>query len=367
MMRFTGLGWISPIMFILVLVGGGLAGVALAPYGVPVGASVAIAMVVGGTAFGSIARALNSTRTADGRTWHDTHTYFGAPIHKGVGMYWLSAMIAVSIVAGNHTAAWVGWVVFGAALVGALIAYSSYRSRRGLSGVTDRKELAQRRDWFYKDTEMLLPRRWKKVYGGRVVNEIRPFGIVAGELDSIPFTAFDAETGAPEDRQRQTTWVVHLPVAYPRLVMRGGTPQTAEKTRRGEKPEFSETFDTLFGETGTEPPAPQPDAASRAAREAPGGRPRPDADDDFGQAVLTPRVREATVHHGLLDWEIADRDLIFRSTSSETSLPADEVARVAERLVELARLFPADLAERYGTEPTTDIPFEANRTASATG
>jgi hypothetical protein len=74
------------------------------------------------------------------------------------------------------------------------------------------------------------------------------------------------------------------------------------------------------------------------------------------QALFTPEVREATVANGLVGWRIEGRDLVFVAPERPTPSSPAEIVAVVERLVALARLFPAEAARLYGTPPVTDIP-----------
>jgi hypothetical protein len=111
-MRWTGVGWLAPVLFVLACFGGGPLVDALTPDGFPVLGSVAIAMLLGAVVHWALARALNSTSTPPGRVWHDTHTYFGAPLQQAVGLYLLVALVAGSVAVGEHRSPAVGWATF---------------------------------------------------------------------------------------------------------------------------------------------------------------------------------------------------------------------------------------------------------------
>lgn len=368
-LRWTGHGWLVPVLFVLTLF---LAGV-IDPAGGP---GAAVVTLLGGTLHWWVGRSFNSEGTPHGRVWHNAHTFFGAPFQRGVVLYILAALVMVAVYVGQRSSPAFGWAVFAGAPIGVLIGYLLYRSRRRLRSVSDRKELAVRHGWRYKNTDPLLPRRWKDIYGRREADAMAPFGIIGGELGGLPFTAFDSEisheatASSPKRRCRRTTWAVHLPMAYPRLVMRGVSREWLDKQRQRASSSDAgisqrDVFDMFFGQSqGPQPSSQQPPAFDSHLWEGLFGEPMqggeelfPEtANSDFGQALLTPPIRRVTVTHGLFGWQIAGRDLLFRSAEKEDSLTADEVVRVAGHLVELARLFPAELAEQYGTTPTTDIP-----------
>jgi hypothetical protein len=165
-----------------------------------------------------IGRALNSTVTPQGRVWHDSHTYFGAPIQKGVGVNIAFALIAVSIAAGAATSPIVGWAVLVGTPIVAWLVWASRADGARLRTIEDRKPLAAERGWRYKNSDARLATRWKARERGGLPYTAHPFGIVAGELNGLPFTAFDTEA---TDWGRYTTWAVHLPLAYPKIVVRG--------------------------------------------------------------------------------------------------------------------------------------------------
>jgi hypothetical protein len=386
-MRWTGLGCLMPALAIAIIFAGVGAGVALTggddvQSAILVGAGV---MVLLAPLHWLLGLALNSERTPSGRRWHDRHTYFDQPVQYGFGPQLVLALILGSIALGQLTSPlygwllfggvpavalagyglldkerrlgpvsnWVvgyalvalvigaiavgrtagtlyGWLLFGGALLVALAVYVRGGSRRQLRSVADRKEFAAGRGWLYQDQGGDLALRWQDLYGKKAAYTIGPFGVLAGEAEGLPFTVFDSEPGGAETRR--TYWAVHLPVAYPRVQVH---------MARWSRP------DELFSAFASGvPPAPATPDDLRAET----------ADAAFGQALLTPQVRSATVAWGLVGWRIEGRDLILERQRAKPHT-ADEVAQVAARLAGLARQLPADLAGRFGAPPGTDVPL----------
>jgi hypothetical protein len=141
-----------------------------------------------------------------------------------------------------------------------------------------------------KKTDPALPRRWKALYGQGIYQMV-PFGVLGGELDGFPFTVFDSA------KPPTTTWVVHLPVAYPRLAVGKPSwdtgdivaPVTSGASARDVEGVIAQRRAGLTGDDL------QPDTA----------------DDGFGRALLTPHVRHLTLAHQLVGWQIEHRDLIL--------------------------------------------------------
>jgi len=348
--RFTGAGCLSP----LIAVGCVFAGLAVAgtlfPDDFPspaAGVVIAAVLLVTAPIHWWVGRALNSTVTPQGRVWHDRHTYFGLPIQKGVGVNVAFALIAVSIAAGAATSPIVGWVILVGTPVVAVVVRASRADGARLRTVEDRKPLAVERGWRYKNSDARLATRWKARERGRVPYTAHPFGIVAGQLNSLPFTAFDTE---PADWGRYTTWAVHLPVAYPRIVVRGPAAPPS--------PGFAATMDAFFGSTGGPggPQSPRPADLLAAMAQVP----EVDGDDaGFAAALATPDIRRATQDWGLQGWLLDGRDLILSRRYHPAPCPAGELVAIAERLTALAHRFPPGVAERYGATPTTDVPLAA--------
>src|SRR4029450_11711086 len=127
--RFTGAGCLAPLIAIgCVFLGAAVAG-NLFPDAFPspaAGVVIAAVLLVTAPVHWWIGRALNSTVTPQGRVWHDSHTYFGAPIQKGAGVNTPSPLTAVSTPAGGATSPIVGWAI----LVGTpIVAWLVWASR----------------------------------------------------------------------------------------------------------------------------------------------------------------------------------------------------------------------------------------------
>jgi len=384
-MRWTGLGCLMPFLVVAMVFGGVAAGWALTG-----GDDVRVAILAGAGLMVLLSPlhwlfglAVNSERTPSGRRWHDGHTYFDQPVQYGfapqlvlalilgsialgqlssplygwllfggvpavalvayglldkerrlgpvsnlVVGYALVALVIGAIAVGRTVGTLYGWLMFGGALLVALMVYIRIGSRRRLRSVADRKEFAARHGWLYKDDGGDLTLRWRDLYGNKKAFTMGSFGVLAGEVEGLPFTAFDSEPGGPETRR--TYWAVHLPVAYPRVQV---------LSARGSRP------DDLFSAFANGVPAATPDDLRAET-----------ADAAFGQALLTPQVRSATMAFGLVGWRIEGRDLILERWSAKPHT-ADEVAQVAARLAGLARQFPIDLVGRFGAEPSTDVPL----------
>ena len=345
MVSFTGAGWLSWMLIgmsvivctVLLMIAAEqqtYAGVLLA-LGIQLGAS---------PVHWYLGRALNSRRTPQGREWHNTHMFSAAPMQYGAAVHVGLALLVVAVVVGVRTSSViVGVIAFFGTPIAVLVASGFYDRWRRMRGVADRKRLARTRGWQYKNFSLFLVDRWMDLFGKKSLSAIRPFGIVAGQLDGVPFTVFDSQAWMPVPpgivERRHTTWVVHLPVAYPRVVVWNMSPEAAAQFRAGWSIFDIRRYAVLAGWAND-------------------GELVVDArNTDFAHALWTPEIREATLAHRLFDWRIEGRDLIW-SEARETPPTADELVRVAEHLVELARVFPPELAERYGTEPTTDLPLQ---------
>ncbi|HEY9524490.1 MAG TPA: hypothetical protein VIR33_14715, partial [Thermopolyspora sp.] len=176
--------------------------------------------------------ALNSERTPSGRRWHDRHTYFNQPVQYGLGPqlvfalilgsvalgrltsplygwllfggvpavalagygfldkerrlgpvsnwvvgYALVALVIGSIALGRLTSPLYGWLLFGGAVLVALVVYVRIGSRRQLRSVTDRREFAAERGWLYKDKGGDLALRWRDLFGKQAYT-MGPFGVL---------------------------------------------------------------------------------------------------------------------------------------------------------------------------------------------
>lgn len=129
-MRWTGLGWLAPVLFVLTLCGGSTIVGSAAPDGFPVPGSVALATLLGGAAHWLVGRSLNSTVTPQGRVWHDRHTYFEAPFQRAAGLYLLVALVATAVAVGQLSSPAVGWAVFLGLPVAGLIVWRRRRRYR---------------------------------------------------------------------------------------------------------------------------------------------------------------------------------------------------------------------------------------------
>jgi hypothetical protein len=226
-------------------------------------------------------------------------------------------------------------------LVVLVVVAARRRGRRVVAGIADREPMARARGWRYREKDAALATRWKEVLGRRVHLSVA-YGIVSGEHHGMPFTVFDTEV-AGSDRL-ETIYVVHLPVSYPSVavVTRMVLPQAEELSSR------------FFGGASAADIA----AAMKDMPRDVGSEVRLlSGDPIFGKELLSPGLRRATLRHGLPWWWIQGRDLVFRSGGQERSATAEEMLQMVARVVDVARSFPPGLAARFGTPPTTDIPF----------
>ncbi|HEU4426726.1 MAG TPA: hypothetical protein VFR67_29685 [Pilimelia sp.] len=351
--RWTGAGWLSPVFIIASFligafvgnsVGAGFEGKATTSALVVSGVVAALAPV-----HWWIGRALNSRKEPDGRYWHDEHTFLGVPVQRVAFGQVVLALALGSFAVGRATSAWVGWAMFVAVLIAVPVARGRSRWRRRMRDVADRVRLAQARGWRYRARYASLAMRWKAGYG-RKVYAMSPFGVIGGELNGLPFTAFDTEVpGSPQELR--TILAVHLPVSYPRfrvavaeLPKRGEfDPKSLDELMRGvPTADHREHLGMMFG--------------ARLSVRPEDLRPQSD-NTAFGTELLSPAVRELTVRHNLGGWHIEGRDLLLWLPGRESPTPATELLHHVERLVELAHGFPVGLEQRYGTPPTTDVPL----------
>jgi hypothetical protein len=351
--RWTGVGWLSPILIIASLVTGALVGSAAS--GGHEGTARSVSLFIGLAVVLALApvhwlvgRMVNSEPGPNGRVWFDQHTFANAPMQNiAFGQAWV-AVALMSLGVGHVTSAWAGWAMFGGAVVGALLLRHRGRLRRQTRSVADREQAARANGWRYRNRDTGLALRWKETFGRRIYTMV-PFGILSGEHDGMPFTVFGTEV-AMRPNEVQTICVVHLPVSYPTVRVDIGPssapPPTPEQFARAFDQQPGQGFDQNFVDA----------MAARLRINPEDVRPTP-ADDAFGQALLTPAVRELTARHRLFRWRIQGRDLIYEGPEEDTSPAVAEVLKLVAAMVELAHGFPPGLAERYGTSPTTDIPL----------
>ncbi|HLZ81733.1 MAG TPA: hypothetical protein VKP04_08885 [Ktedonobacteraceae bacterium] len=352
-LRWTGLGWLTPLLVLGSFFGGIYGGILLTGK-----SNILAALFVGMGLMALLSPlhwllglALNSEMKLSGRVWHNRHTSFGNPIQYGFVTQLLIALTVESFMLGNLTSPLYGWLLFGGSLVLGLIFAIKMDWQRLLSSVTDRKVFAAERGWVYKAKYSQLGKRWENLFGKKETIMMNPFGVLAGEVEGLPFTAFDSQPGKP--KTRRTYWAIHLPVAYPRI-------QVVETLAGEDLKNLNAAFEAFFAPGGPradpqvgkilhdfskKKPPPTPDNLGAQTRNT-----------AFGQALLTLPVRSATVEFGLVGWRIEGRDLIFERKCSRP-FTANEVVQTAVHLAKLARTFPADLADRFGTPPSTDIPL----------
>jgi hypothetical protein len=163
-----------------------------------------------------VGAALNSEQTPHGRVWQDRHTIYGVPMQRAAGVRVAFALVAVAIVVGAATTPILGWAVVVLVPIAGFVTVGLRAERRRMRARADRKALAAR-GWRYEDGDGALATRWRSRGRRNVPYAARPFGIVAGTSNSLPFAAVDTESGGV----RYTNWAVHMPVAFPRLVVWG--------------------------------------------------------------------------------------------------------------------------------------------------
>lgn len=343
-LRWTGLGLLSLVLLVATSVAAGAAAGAVGSDGDAAGGLAIVAVLLAGAVVNwGLGWQLNRRPTADGRVPVGLHTIMDTPMENASVVFVVFAAIFFASVVGRVTSPVLGWVVFVGVLLGVWIFVGGAPERRSRRKVADREEFAHQRRWRYAARDAGLFARWKDVMGWRATTQ-RAFGVVSGELDGIPFTVFDAMIGLDGRLVEwpRTTWAVHLPVAFPRLVV-------ARRFTSG----VGEVAHRLLSDMAGEPVADDPSFVRpedvRAECEQPG----------FADALLTPEVRSATSAWGLAGWELAGRDLVFTSLENGETTPPAEIDAVLGRLVALARLFPPELAQRYGTPPSTEVPVIA--------
>jgi hypothetical protein len=338
-LRWTGLGWTSPLLLVVTLFAAGGAAAAMRSNGDAAGGLAIVAVLVAGAAVNwALGTRLNRRQTADGwvKTFH--HTCMDTPMENTSLGFLVLALIILALVIGRSTSPVLGWVAFAGVLVGAWLLASGRRKQRFLRQVADREEYAGQRGWRYTPQARSIGDRWKDVLGWRAAS-IGGFGVLSGELSGLPFTVFDTMTGLDlrtSDVPR-TIWVVHLPVALPRLVVKRPYTAVGELAR--------ELFADALGESFSERAPLRPEDV-QADCDVPG----------FAEALLTPEVRSATAASELAGWEIAGRDLVFASLENEVATPPTEIDDVLHRLVALAHTFSPEMVAHYSVPPTTDVP-----------
>jgi hypothetical protein len=354
---YTGMGWITGVLTVFGTLAGLAAGVAVAEgdlldLGQRDVSTVALVMAAGfvliGLLNGVIGRPLNSEVVDGRRVWTDQHTYNGIPMQYMGRVFYTLAAVAVIVTVWAETNAWVG-VLSGVALVVALIVRKSRtEGAQRAKGLEGRPELAAERGWRYVAEDLGLAKRMVAAHGKAARHNL-PFGIVAGEIDGVPFTAFDTRFGFPTGHGnitepcRRTTWLVHLPVELPAAWVIAGAPAGEQRVAL--------TLPTVPGTTFW------------LDVELPFTRDRlgvVDCEDEaFAAALLTERVAAVTELYQFDTWQLAGRDLV-RSVDRDDEdgpLPPAELAATADRLVALAKAVTADHAERFGTPPQAGIPY----------
>ena len=353
-MTWTGVGCVTPLLLVLTV---NLAVLGALTVGEGVGARLTFAAVflAGAALHRAFAWAVNSKATPEGRVWTDRHTYGGVPVEKFTPVWVLVGLAALATVVAALTTTLVGWLAFGALVVGALLAWTSRREGKVLAGLRDRRELARRRGWHYQDRAPGLPARWKDVIGWRHAT-ITPLGVLAGEVDGLPFTVFDSLVGPDgvEGQAPRTTWVVHLPVALPRVDVGPGRDEVLRAFG------VAGSVDRFFEEGAL---LTEPDASATGAGPSVHC---PDA-PELARDLLTPAVRAAADAAGLTSWRIVGPDLVVSSGEHRQPLPLDEVVARVEALAALARAVVDAVGDRHGTAPAVEPPLAAERAAAARG
>jgi hypothetical protein len=291
---YTGAGWLTPVMNVMAFFVGLLVATRFTVSVAGVASCVAATYLVTAVVHSRLARALNSHAAEGGRIWHERHTVNGVPMEGWDFLPVVLALLCVPVILGGL----VGGV---AAIVLALVAYLAigavWLASEALSSapdLSDRRRLAEAHGWRYWLGDPNLAGRWPRVDGE---TGWRALGAFAGDLDGVPFVAFDAKYGEGVDTSRvrslrRTTCVVHLPARD------------------------------------------QPIATASEAGVA--------------DQLSSPEVREVTETWGLAGWVVHERDLVLFIDWQPRAPSADEVLQRSRGLVELSRILPPDLPTSLG-------------------
>jgi hypothetical protein len=337
---YTGRGWLSPILIIVAALGGAVLGGVLLAQEDPLLAltlGIGVAMVIAAPVHRILAEALNSERTAEGRTWTDEHTVNGLPVQYYNAAPWVVAGIAFTI------AVWRG--VGGAAAVWALVALAAgllvwraarRRARRPAdpeARTHTRPKLAKSRGWELGAPDQELVSRWSRGPGETGHKPLE--GVVRGEIDGMRVTVFDTRPplapsgGEPVKRHVRTVCIVHLPETYPRL-------RVWETWR-------DEDGDIPLGALVTPPLSELPLELRQAVFERPRAQDLKvfsDAPEADVRTVVTEDVLRATAELGLAGWRLEGSDLALIVDGKPRSPTNAHAVRCLEALVALARVLP---------------------------
>jgi hypothetical protein len=215
--------------------------------------------------------------------------------------------------------------------------WKQQRKRRN----AERQQLAASRGWQFAATDPALLRRWSDGPFAKRGDLRENIGVVRGEVQGIPFTAFDFRMRTAvirvnfifrnEEWDTLTVWALHLPAALPGVECKGGRGvrqkilDRLEGTGSGAVRTGDRDFDARFSIYSSSP--------------------------EFVQALLTPELRGWLREHKLRSWRISGSDLLLFREERFRIRPGKLVA-VAEELADMVAHFPGGIWQRHGLRQT---------------
>ena len=330
MIVFGGRGWLT---YVVMLPAFALSGLLVNTLHVPGDHVVWIGLswaVVGGALQWTLGRALNSTRSPDGRIWHDTHTTAGQPMQDCTGVHVFLGLTIVAIRTGQLTSPLVGWLLFAAAIavslfVGSWAANGEVpRFRRDATvrratgdTVRSRRALAKANGWRFRGSWSGPVKSWEQRHGPAMT--LLTSDVVTGERRGLAFTIFDlmAAPGVAPLRLHRTR----------RTVIRVALNTTGPVPRSMVAP-----AGTLVDFHGTPPWEPVYGSTISGLQVVSDNK-------ALAERYLTRQVLNATAAAGLSGWRVEDGALVY-ATQQGKVLDPREALTMLTKLVDLAQLVP---------------------------